>query len=216
MKNSFILILKNRLVSIVSNCSGKSSQINFTNFNPSIYFDIIFKKTYVGNWQSNVIATDTYLQTSLISFSINVLRWSQTNWLYWNGPKASDWTEWVYGFKIDLQTKEWKVSEAYIESWIIILFVIVVLLITVLSDHDLNASYILLESITLYWMLFIAFEEGELRIKYYFKQILVVLTHFNSLLFPLFDSTFIVNSNINITSTESIINNLIMFIYLFY
>ena len=74
-------------------------------------------------------------------------------------------------------------------------------MITVLSDHDLNASYFLLESITLYWMLFIAFEEGELRIKHYFKQIIVVLTHSNSLLFPLFDSTFIVNSNINITAT---------------
>ena len=77
-------------------------------------------------------------------------------------------------------------SELLFDKWVIISFVIIVLIITITSDIDLNASYALLENITFYWMLFSIFNVKEYSIKNYFNQISVVITHFNSLIFPLF------------------------------
>ena len=175
------------------------SQIYFTNFNPPINFGIILEKNYIGRCQSSLVAIDSYLQTSLISFFINVLKWPQPHWLYWNGENAVEWTEWVPGFIIDPLTGEWMTEDYYFDKWILISFAIAVLTMTILTDHDVNASYILLESITLYWMLFSVFER-EWRIKQYFNQISVVITHFNSLIFPLFDSTFSISGDSNVTT----------------
>ena len=165
---------------------SKSTQSIFTEISDFSYYEFTFKKNFIGSWGSSLIAVDSFMQTSLVNFSIEVLKWTQLHWLYWNGPNITQWTEWVRGFIIDLSTGEWRVAEFYFESWIIILFVIVMLLITILSDQDVNVSYVLLESITLYWMLFLTFQENEWRIKQYFEQISVVLTHFNLFLFHLF------------------------------
>ena len=76
---------------------------------------------------------------------------------------------------------------------------------TILSDHDVNASYVLLESITFYWMLFSVFEGREWYIKQYFDQTLVVATHFNILIFPIFKWL------INERNSEGITNTAVLF-----
>ena len=138
-------------------------------------------------------------------------RWPQTHWLYWNGPNIIDWVECYAGFKIDASTKEWRVSQLYFDSWIIISFTILVLLMTILSDHDVNASYFLLESITYNWMLFLIFENKEWKIKQYFDQILVVITHLNSLIFPFLKSAFIIDGDAFILNWASCIVIILIF-----
>ena len=166
--------------------NSKDSQINFTDLNPVTYFQVKLSKKFIGSWKSNIIAFDLSDQSSLATFYINVLKWPQSNWLYWNGPDKANWTEWVQGLVIDSETREWKYGEQFFEKWIIISFAFVVLISTIISDHDANASYILLESITLYWMLFSVFDGREWKIKQYFDEISIVITHFNSVISPLF------------------------------
>ena len=166
--------------------SSKDYQINFTDLNPVTYFQVTLNKNFLGSWKSNIIAFDLSEQASLATFYINVLKWPQRNWLYWNSPNIANWTEWIQGLVIDPSTREWKYGEPFFDKWIIISFTIVVLITTVISDHDVNASYILLESITLYWMLFSVFDGREWKIKQYFDEISIVITHFNSVTSPLF------------------------------
>ena len=148
-----------------------------------------------------IIAYDSFMQTSLVTFYFNVLRWPQSYWLYWNGPRLIDWTEWIKGFVLDPSTGEWKETNSYFDTYAIISFVIVVLLITILSDHDVNASYVILETITFYWMMFSVFNNREWTIKNYFSQITVAITHFNSLIFPLLSWIFEIEDSTKITNT---------------
>ena len=180
---------------------SKSSLTSIVNINPDIYYEVKFKKIFIGSWESNLIAVDLNKQASLIKFYINVLKWPQIHWLYWNGPNTIEWIEWIPGFFVYTPTGEWRILEFYFDSWVIISFAIVVLLMTILSDHDVNASYILLESITLYWMLFLVFDDREWRIKQYFNQLQIVITHLNSASFPLFSSMFSLNKNTNVTNS---------------
>ena len=177
---------------------SKDLKESYINYNSETLLQIIFPKNYVGHWNSSVIAVDFFMQTSMINFSIEVLKWLQEHWLYWDGPETIDWTEWIPGFLIDPSTGEWRVDVSYFDSWVIISFVIIILLLTILTDRDVNASYVLLESITLYWMLFLVFEEKEWKIKHYFVQIKIVLTHFNSFLFPIFSKIFKLDKNSNL------------------
>ena len=182
---------------------SKDLKESYINYNSETLLQIIFPKNYVGHWNSSVIAVDFFMQTSIIDFSIEVLKWPQEHWLYWNGPEAIDWTEWIPGFLIDPSTGEWRVGASYFDSWVIISFVIVILLLTILTDRDVNASYVLLESITLYWMLFLVFEDNEFKIKHYFAQIKIVLTHLNSILIPNFAKIFKLDENSKVGDTNN-------------
>ena len=168
------------------NPNKNHSEMSFKNFNSLTFLQIIFNKKFVGIWESNLIAVDSFMQTSIVTFYFNVLKWPQKYWLYWNSPNLTDCIEWIQGFIVDSSTGEWRMSELLFDKWVIISFVIIVLIITITSDIDLNASYALLENITFYWMLFSIFNVKEYSIKNYFNQISVVITHFNSLIFPLF------------------------------
>ena len=168
------------------NPNKNNSEMSFKNFNSLTFLQIIFNKKFVGIWVSNLIAVDSFMQTSIVTFYFNVLKWPQKYWLYWNSPNLIDCIEWIQGFVVDSSTGEWRMSELLFDKWVIISFVIIVLIITITSDIDLNASYALLENITFYWMLFSIFNVKEYSIKNYFNQISVVITHFNSLIFPLF------------------------------
>ena len=180
----------------------KDSTMNYTNWNDLTLLQITFLKQFIGICESNLIAYDSYMQNSLVTFYFNVLKWPQNYWLYWNGPKLIDWTEWIKGFVLDPSTGEWKEMNSYFDTYVIISFVIVVLLITILSDHDVNASYVILETITFYWMIFTVFNNREWTIKNYFSQITVVITHFNSLIFPLFSWMFKIEDSTKITNTK--------------
>ena len=182
---------------------SKDLKESYINYNTETLLQIMFPKNYIGHWNSSIIAVDFFTQTSIIDFSIEVLKWPQEHWLYWNGPEAIDWTEWIPGFFIDPSTGKWRVGAPYFDSWVIISFVYVILLLTILTDRDVNASYVLLESITLYWMLFLVFEDNEFKIKHYFAQIKIVLTHLNSILIPNFAKIFKLDENSKVGDTNN-------------
>ena len=120
---------------------------NLTLVNPSNNFDLKFNKNYVGKWESQLIAIDSLLQTAIIDFYVDVLKWPQAHWLYWNGPDLKDCALWIKGFEIDGSTGACSMTQVYFDWWIIIVYVIIVLFATIFTEHDLNASYIFLESI---------------------------------------------------------------------
>ena len=174
---------------------------NITNFNPSFLLKLKFNKSYTGVWQSMMIAVDDILQTASITFYITVLKWSQTNCLYCNGPNSSDWTQWISGYIIDASSGKWVIEYVYFGWWIIIIFTIVILVITILTDNDANASYVLLENITLYWILLTAFKNRVWVTKQYSIQLSVVYTQLGSLIFPYFDWTTQTDPKIGITNS---------------
>ena len=181
-----------------------SSNISFENISDSSSSSVLgvqINKDFIGEWPSKLIAVDSLLQTASIEFYIIALKWPQAHWLYWNGPNNIDWTTWVSGFVVDPKTGDWRIANVFFDWWIIIFFAIVVLLMTISTNHDLNASYILLESITYYWMLFFVFVNRENDIKSYFDSILLIITHFNYLVFPLFTWIVPINSQTGITDT---------------
>ena len=170
-------------------------------FNPSSLAKLKFNKDYTGIWESLMIAVDDILQTASIAFNIIVLKWPQTNWLYCNGPNSSDWTQWMSGYFIDVSTGKWVAENVYFDWWIIVAFTIIILIITVLTDSDVNASYVLLENITLYWILFSTFKSRVLLTTQYFIQLSVVYTQLGSLIFPYFDWAAQIDSNTGITNS---------------
>ena len=101
---------------------SKDLKDSYINYNSETLLQIIFPKNYVGHWNSSVIAVDFFMQTSIIDFSINVLKWPQEHWLYWDGPETIDWTECIPGFLVDPSTGEWRVDVSYFDSWVIIFF----------------------------------------------------------------------------------------------
>ena len=173
----------------------------FKEYNPSstLYFNIY--KDYIGNCTSSLIAIDSLLQTASISFNVEVLKWPQENWKYWNGPEIEDWLECVKGYVMSSFNNKWVIAEVYFDRWFIIAFAIIVLLITFFTDHELNASYLLLESITFYWILFYSFKNKASHIKQYFEQLKLIVTHFNSLFFPIYN--YFVSTNLENQITSS-------------
>ena len=99
---------------------------NFIDMNPLVQLEALLDSKFVGNCTSNIIAYDSYLQTWLINFNINILQWAQANWLYWNGPNISDWIQWFPGFIIDSTTGEWRLFEYNFDLIIIIVYVIII------------------------------------------------------------------------------------------
>ena len=144
---------------------------NLTLANPSSTFNLKFSKNFVGEWPSSLIAVDSILQTAIIGFIINVLKWPQSYCLYWDSSGTFDWTQWISGYVIDGVNRKWVPEAIYYDGWIIMAFAILIILLTIFTDHDLNASNILLESITIYWMLFMCFKNKAINIKQYYERI---------------------------------------------
>ena len=99
---------------------------NFRDMNPLVQLEALLNSKFVGNCTSNIIAYDSYLQTWLVNFNINILQWTQANCLYWNGPNISDWIQWFSGFIIDSTTGEWRLFEYNYDLIIIIIYVTIV------------------------------------------------------------------------------------------
>lgn len=72
---------------------------------------------------------------------------------------------------------------------------------TVLTEHDLNASYALLESLTCYWMLFAVVETNASYIRQYFDQMLAVVSSCSSLLYPVYVWLGVISSPSGITNS---------------
>ena len=202
---------KDNRFSIVSNFWSNtriSSEVSFSNTNltqSKTLLSFTLNRNFIGIWLSSLIDVDSFLQTASVNFFINVLKCPQNHWLYWNGPDTIDWTEWIRGYVVDAKSGVWTIDQFYFDKWIIISHSIIVLLMTIFTDQDLNASYILLESVTLYWILFIAFGSRALYIKQYFSQIIVVITHLNSLIFPYFE--WLININSDSQISDSFLSN---------
>ena len=205
--NESIFYDKDNFYSIITNLcqdvkiSQEVSFQGFKNFNPSSLVKLEFNKHYTGVWKSLLIAIDDILQTASIELYIVVLKWPQTNCLYCNGPNSLDWTQWISGYILDISNGDWVIEHKYFDSWIIIIFTIVILIITILTDHDVNASYVLLENITLYWMLSTVFKSRAWVTKQYFIQLSVVYTQFGAMIFQYFDWIARTDSNMGITNS---------------
>ena len=205
--NEAIFYDKDSFYSIITNwCQDVkiSKEVSFQgiiDFNPSSLIKLEFNKYYTGVWQSLLIAVDDILQTASIDLYITVLKWPQMNCLYCNGPNSSDWIQWMSGYIIDVSNGKWIIDYVYFDWWIIATFAIIILVITILSDYDVNASYVLLENITLYWILFSAFKGRVWVTKQYFIELSIVYTQFGSLIFSYFDWMAHINSNTGITNS---------------
>ena len=205
--NEAVFYDKDNNYSIVTNwCKDVriSQEVSFQgikDFNPSSLAKLEINKYYTGVWESLMIAVDDILQTASISFYIIVLKWPQTNCLYCNGPNSSDWIQWTSGYIIDASSEKWIAEYVYFDWWIIMTFIVIILISTMLSDHDVNASYILLENITIYWILFTVFKNKVLITKQYFSQLSIVYTQLCSLFFPFFSKISHTDPNLGITSS---------------
>ena len=160
---------------------------NISTSNPFSIFDLKFNKNFVGNCSSSLIAVDSLLQTASINFNVDVLKCPQDHWIYWNGPNTTDCTQWVSGYIINSSNGKWVAAYEYYDRWVIVIFIIIVFLMTFFTDHDLNASYVLLESLTFYWIIFYAFKNKSSYISQYFEQLTIITSHLNSLLVPVYN-----------------------------
>ena len=203
--NEAVFYDKDNYYSIITNwCQDVriSQEVSFQgikDFNPRSLANIEINEYYTGIWEAFMIAVDDILQTASIKFYLEVLKWPQTNCLYCNGSNSLDWTQWISGYAIDASTREWVADNVYFDWWIIITFTVIVLIMTILKDHDVNASYILLENITLLWMLLTIFKNQVWTPKQYFNQLSVVYTQLGSLIFPYFKWITQADPNMNIT-----------------
>ena len=166
---------------------------NFTRLDNSTLFyqnqtlthaDIKFENSFVGACESLVFAMDSIYQVASVDYTVKILKWPQQNWFYWNGPNTFDWTQWKYGYQLNTNKNEWEYKGTYFDKWLLLIFMIAVILMTIFTEHDLNFSYQLLESITYYWMMFLVFDDKFLFLKQYFRQIDIVVTQFTSAILP--------------------------------
>ena len=196
--------------------NSDTSLKNITGYSPSTIFNIRFSKNFVGEWPSDMIAVDSISQSASISFKVDVLKCPQHRCLYWDGPNTSDWTQWVEGFIIDSSSGKWVAPNIYIDQWIIaaMLHTDCSMLMTIFTDHDLNASYAVLESITFYWMLFFAIENSSSFIKQYFDQLTFIVSNWSTLLYPVFRWLEIIHSNSKFTDSFALNWSFIIFIIL--
>ena len=174
---------------------------NISAFNPSSILDLKFNKNFVGNCSSSLIAVDSLLQTASINFNIDVLKCPQNHWIYWDGPDTKDCTQWVSGYIVNSSNGKWVAAYEYYDRWFIAAFIIIVFLMTFYTDHDLNASYALLESLTFYWIIFYAFKNKASYISQYFEQLTMITSHLNSLLVPAYNYFMINNNDEQITNS---------------
>ena len=178
----------------------------------SYYLNVDLDRNFIGICKSQAVALDTFSQTATIDFSIDVHIWPQIHWQYWSGPNKSDWIQWKDGYTLNSYTKECEIVDKYFDRWIILVFTAIVLLMTVFTDHDLNVSYILLESITIYWIMFLPFKNNSLYIKHYFDQIDLIITQLNSAVMPLFG--IFKNTNSNILISNSLLVNCMSILFI--
>ena len=174
---------------------------NISVSNPTSILDLNFNKDFVGNWSSSLIAVDSLVQTASIKFNIHVLKCPQDHWIYWNGPNTKDCTQWVSGYIVNSSNGKWVAADEYYDRWFIAAFIIIVLLMTFFTDHDLNASYVLLESMTFYWIIFYAFKNKASYTSQYFEQLTMITSHLNSLLVPAYNYFEITDNDDQITSS---------------
>ena len=174
---------------------------NISASNPSSILDLKFNKDFVGNCSSSLIAVDSLVQTASINFNIDVLKCLQDLWIYWNGPNIKDCTQWVSGYILNSSNGIWVTAHEYYDRWFIVTFIIIVFLMTFFTDHDLNASYALLESMTFYWVIFYAFKNKASNISQYFEQLTMIASHLNSLLVPAYNYFEITNNSEQITNS---------------
>ena len=172
---------------------------NISASDPSSILDFKFNKNFVGNCSSSLIAVDSLLQTASINLNIDVLKCPQDHWIYWNGPYTTDCTQWVSGYIINSSNGKWVTAYEYYDRWVIVIFIIIVFLMTFFTDHDLNASYALLESMTFYWIIFYVFKNKSSYINQYFEQLTMITSHLNSLLVPVYNYFEINNNDEQIT-----------------
>ena len=180
--------------------NANSSLNNFTNTNSASNFELQLNKNFIGLCPSDLIAVDSLSQTVTINFYIDVLKWPQKECLYWNGPKAKEWTKWANLYTLDPATGDWIIQKHYFDFWILLWFSIFTILVTLFTDYDSSAWFILLEILTFYWMLFWVFSSYSSNIHQYFKELSIIITHFNSLFFFLYGGIF-VDPNTNLTNS---------------
>ena len=145
-----------------------------------------FYKSYTGICKAHILGYDDIYQSALLTYYIKILKWPQHNWIYCEGPIQYDWTKCINGYTLDYLTKRWITKEAYIDRWIIIGFTIFVWLATVITNYDSVISVLLLENISIYFVLFIVENKYTVVLNFYFEDLISVVTNLSSLLFPLY------------------------------
>ena len=114
-----------------------------------------FYKSYVGVWTASILGYDVLYQASILQYYINILKCPQSNWLYWEGPNLYDWTKCIIGYTLESSSKQWIMKTRLFDKWVIIGFAVYVCLVTIMSEHDTDISILLLENISIYFVLFI-------------------------------------------------------------
>ena len=153
---------------------------------PSMIIESTFYKSYIGTWKAGILGYDVLYQSALLQYHIKIIKWPQNNWLYWEGPNQYDWTKWVNGYVLENSTKQWIVKTRYFDKWAIISFTIIIWLLVLTTEYNADVPILLLEHISIYFLLFMIKNTYTLSINYYFEELTSVVTNMSSLFFPLY------------------------------
>ena len=149
-----------------------------------------FYKSYVGKCKASIIGYNNFYQTSILFYNFTILVWPQQNCLYWEGSEKIDWTKCKFGYILNYNTNEWESADTFIDKWIIIGFTICTIFATIFTQYDTDICFLVLEHISMYFILFISSNSSNLVASSYFKEVLAVISNMSSLLFPLYRQQF--------------------------
>ena len=149
-----------------------------------------FYKSYVGKCKASILGYNYLYQTSILFYNFTILVWPQQNCLYWEGSEKTDWTKCKFGYILNYNTNEWESADTFVDKWIIIGFTICTALATIFTKYDTDICILLLEHISMYFILFMPSNSSNLVASSYFKEVLVAISNMSSLLFPLYRQQF--------------------------
>ena len=145
-----------------------------------------FYKSYTGVCKAGILGYDALYQSSILQYYIRILACPQNKWLYCEGPDQYDCTKCVKGYFLENSTKIWIRNLHYIDKWIIICFAIIILLIMIVAEYDEDISVLLLENISIYYIMFLIENIYTTSINFYFDDLILVISNMSSLMFPLY------------------------------
>ena len=149
-----------------------------------------FYKSYVGKCKATILGYNNFYQTSILFYNFIILVWPQQNWLYWESSEKTDWINCKFGYTLNFNTNEWERVDTFVDKWIIIGFTIFTVLVTIFTKYDTDICILLLEHISMYFILFVSSNNSNLVARSYFNEVLVVISNMSSLLFPMYRHQF--------------------------
>ena len=73
--------------------------------------NVFFVKNFIGKWMYEIVATDLFGQTNILSFFIQVIPCSQKSCIKWSSQYQIDWELWADGYTLQKETGTWLATD---------------------------------------------------------------------------------------------------------